>query len=88
MDQSADLIQNKIQFMQADLELTKTFLSMAGTERDLNNHEHFERLKGNIREALETMNRMLRDSRIPVPEAEAAQLSNQIAACQTAYDAL
>jgi hypothetical protein len=87
MDQSADLIETKIRFMHADLELTKTFLTMAGTEQDLHNHKHFERLKGNIREALETKNRMLLDSRIEIPESEAAKLADQ-SNCQTAYEAL
>jgi hypothetical protein len=87
MKQTADLIQKKIKLIRADLQLTKTFLTMANIERELNNNNHLKQLKGHIRKALGTVNKTLSDSRILIPEDEAAQITTELITCQTAFKA-
>jgi hypothetical protein len=82
------MINGKVEFLRADLELTRTLISLAHTEKELKNEDHFQHLRGEIQKAIRTLQRVIADHRIHIPPEDASQFEKEIADCQIAYEQL
>ena len=80
------IVKNKIDFLQTDLEVTKTLLDRARAHKEQKNQEDYQRLRGEIEKALKTIGKFLRDDRVVIPANVAADLSALLEARVAEYN--